>query len=47
MNFTPDGKLMFITDLRAGTISQVDPVSLEILKTVATGAGADAIELVN
>ena len=47
MNFTPDGKLMFITDLRAGTISQVDPVTLEILKTVATGAGADAIELVN
>jgi YVTN family beta-propeller protein len=46
MNFTPDGKVLYITDLRAGTIAEVDPVSLKVQRTLATGAGADCIEVV-
>jgi YVTN family beta-propeller protein len=46
MNFSPDGRLLYTTDLRAGTISQVDLTSLTVLKTIQTGAGADCIEVV-
>ena len=46
MNFTPDQRVLYVTDLRGGTISQVDIETLKILKTLPTGAGADAIEVV-
>ena len=46
MNFSPDRTLLYITDLRGGTISQVDMASLKVLKTIETGAGADCIEVV-
>ena len=46
MNFSPDQTRLYITDLRGGTISQVDLASLKVLKTIETGAGADCIEVV-
>ena len=46
MNFSPDHQVLYITDLRGGTISQVDLGSLKVLKTIETGAGADCIEVV-
>jgi len=47
MNFTPDHRVLYITGLGLGnTISQVDPETMKVTKTVRTGAGADCIEVV-
>jgi YVTN family beta-propeller protein len=46
MNFSPDRTQLYITDLRGGTISQVDLATLKVLKSIETGAGADCIEVV-
>jgi YVTN family beta-propeller protein len=46
MNFTPDHRVLYITDLPGGTISQVDPGKMKVIKTLPTGAGADCIEVV-
>jgi YVTN family beta-propeller protein len=46
MNFTPDHRVLYITDLFNGTISQVNPETMKVIKTLPTGGGADCIEVV-
>ena len=46
MNFSPDQRVLYITDTPGGTISQVDPETMKVIKTLPTGAGADCIEVV-
>jgi YVTN family beta-propeller protein len=46
MNFTPDHRVLYVTDLPGGTISQVDPETMKVIKTLRTGAGAECIEVV-
>jgi len=46
MNFSPDHRVLYITDLAVGTISQVDPETMKVVKTVPTGFGAECIEVV-
>jgi YVTN family beta-propeller protein len=46
MNFSPDHRVLYITDFAAGTISQVDPETMKVIKTLPTGWGADCIEVV-
>jgi YVTN family beta-propeller protein len=45
MNFTPDHRVLYITDLPGGTISQVDPETMKVIKKLPTGWGADCIEV--
>jgi len=40
MNFSPDQRVLYITDFPGGTISQVDPETMKVTKTLHTGAGA-------
>jgi YVTN family beta-propeller protein len=40
MNFSPDQRVLYITDFPGGTISQVDPESMKVTRTLHTGAGA-------
>jgi YVTN family beta-propeller protein len=46
MNFSPDYRVLYITGLGLGnTISQVDPETMKVIKTLAIGAAADCIEV--
>jgi YVTN family beta-propeller protein len=46
MNFTPDHRVLYVTDLPGGTISQVDSETMKVIKTLPTGLGAECVEVV-
>ena len=46
MNFSPDQRVLYITDFPGGTISQVDPETMKVTKTLHTGAGAASPQVV-
>ena len=46
MNFSPDHCMLYMTDNRGGTISQVEPETMKLIKTLPIGAGPGCIEVV-
>ena len=46
MNFSPDHRVLYITDLPGGTLAQIDPETMTVIKVLPTGADAECIEVV-
>jgi len=45
MNFSPDHRVLYMTNFRGGTISQVDPETMKVIKTLPIGVGVGCIEV--